>query len=681
MLTEWADLNDDEFPINTPTYPITRGIRVEIACTVIVFLFGLMSQFKIWKVLKEKRERRDADRLRWDESREQLEEAVGNDIEARNERERARWEAVYGDRRQSVVEGDSGVGSSIETIPKKSMSVREQTVDSIAEGENEALEMLDMPAAAPKPSGKSEPHHVITARVASEDQELQSITGSQQAWPRASGLSRSPSFGSRSSAQAGNTGRSLEQRHEGPYERDRSDEQASPAVVPLPFTILAEGDEERELSGDGLSGTRLTTRRSAVDRRGMDVNHLTLRDKDEEDSTTAVSLIDDDNDSSVAATIQEDPDADAWSAPRLSQMPSPCQSDGEPEGILRQTGDGGNCSSDSRRSLIELPIEDDDEEAIVRPRGPGSVRSQAKPQRRQSASDSQRRSTASRSSDGDFRLHDDDSNVFVAGDLTDHLPQMMSKAARTYRTNEWAKHSADADQPDQGTESESTSPGIHPEYAFAEEAARPVDVEALRQVIPTVDEAGRNQNPYRQSPRPSRTSPGGSSGPVYAFEPGQPRTLARDHASLPRLATAGVRNASAPLTTQALMESPIENVPGSSTPYRNFSDPLDAMSVNNLMDQRNQRLRNKATSTSFSPPNRNLTDPSGSASGRDLSDSDNLSLSDRKRWLVNEQNSTLAQRKANLQRRHQQQQQHQDQDPTQSPVSYTHLTLPTKRIV
>ncbi len=41
------DLNKDVFPIHTSTYPITRGIRVEIAGTIVLFLFGVVSQIKV----------------------------------------------------------------------------------------------------------------------------------------------------------------------------------------------------------------------------------------------------------------------------------------------------------------------------------------------------------------------------------------------------------------------------------------------------------------------------------------------------------------------------------------------------------------------------------------------------------------------------------------------------------
>ncbi|KAH7632331.1 hypothetical protein B0T09DRAFT_397999 [Sordaria sp. MPI-SDFR-AT-0083] len=50
----WAyiwDLNDDIFPLGTVTYPLTRGIRAEIAAIMIIFAAGIVSQLKLWRLL------------------------------------------------------------------------------------------------------------------------------------------------------------------------------------------------------------------------------------------------------------------------------------------------------------------------------------------------------------------------------------------------------------------------------------------------------------------------------------------------------------------------------------------------------------------------------------------------------------------------------------------------------
>lgn len=97
----WAyiwNLNEDLFPPGANTYPITRGIRVETAAIVIICLIGVISQVKLWKVVREKRERKAASLA---ESRRHLDEEdaiVGRNIEAQAARERVEWEKVYAGR-------------------------------------------------------------------------------------------------------------------------------------------------------------------------------------------------------------------------------------------------------------------------------------------------------------------------------------------------------------------------------------------------------------------------------------------------------------------------------------------------------------------------------------------------------------------------------------------------------
>ena len=93
----WAyiwNLNDNLFPVGATTYPLTRGIRVEIAAIIVIFLAGILSQMKVWKIIKTRREQRAAERLEDERTMEQYEENVGRRIEQQNAQERAR-EDIY----------------------------------------------------------------------------------------------------------------------------------------------------------------------------------------------------------------------------------------------------------------------------------------------------------------------------------------------------------------------------------------------------------------------------------------------------------------------------------------------------------------------------------------------------------------------------------------------------------
>lgn len=91
-------LNDDLFPLNTNTYPITRGIRVEIAAIVLGTIVGIISQIRLWKMVQAKKQKREAAMAEDDRRRDAVEEALGRHLERQNDRDRSEWERRYGDR-------------------------------------------------------------------------------------------------------------------------------------------------------------------------------------------------------------------------------------------------------------------------------------------------------------------------------------------------------------------------------------------------------------------------------------------------------------------------------------------------------------------------------------------------------------------------------------------------------
>lgn len=619
-----------------------------------------MSQFKIWKVVKERRLKKEDDRMRDDEDRDQLESARGREIEANNERARAQWEAVYGDKDHTRVHVDSGVGSSIESLPKQSTSVRERSTDDI--------EMADIRRKSSERGSKSQQRPMATIRVASEDEPRAHPTQSEEHLLDRAASSRSVSH--RTSPAVSR--RTCVDQQGGTSVKDWSQHSSvdvPPVVVPLPFTIPGHVEEE---NGPGELGSMVsggTAGHSINKRRSVSSKHLSLEGENVYDSS--VPHIEDDRASSVAATADED----EYEGARLSAAPSPYQLNFGKDGFLPPSDDERDRSVSPRRSVLELPLDEDDDEAMVRPevaaedpRPEPSGRASKRRPRRSTAS-THRRSVASRSSERAEGSEDENENESVVSSLKANLPQQkMSKVAMTYRTNEWAKHIAEADEPDAGAVSGSSSPGMQIDRAFAEEAAKPVDMDDLKPAeAPRVSHNVSHissSNPYRQIARPApkvlpRSTSSGTATPVYAFQHGNSAmSLKRQGNSAtltgpPRLATQGLRNVSAPLASQPFVESPIEATLAASGPYRNVSMPVHM--ANNLMDERNYRMRQKPTAMSFnalaSTPNFNVIAPSDSASSRsvrlDEPDSDNISLSERKQLLKEEM--TLAERKAFMQ--------------------------------
>ncbi|TVY23558.1 hypothetical protein LHYA1_G008287 [Lachnellula hyalina] len=143
----WAyiwDLNNNLFPVGATTYPLTRGIKVEIAAIIVIFLAGIVSQMKLWKVIKERREERAVKRLADERTMAKEEENAGRRIEDLNAEERHQWEAVHGDKDHiikdiNLSQRDSGVGD-MDSQNKGAMSV----VTSIRRSADDQIEMSEM---------------------------------------------------------------------------------------------------------------------------------------------------------------------------------------------------------------------------------------------------------------------------------------------------------------------------------------------------------------------------------------------------------------------------------------------------------------------------------------------------------------------------------------------------------
>lgn len=89
-------LNDDMFPLNTYTYPVTRGMKVEIAVIVVVTVFGAIAQLRLWRFVKERRVKEEDSRQEIERKMDEVETEVGRQLERNNLRDRAEWEHMYG---------------------------------------------------------------------------------------------------------------------------------------------------------------------------------------------------------------------------------------------------------------------------------------------------------------------------------------------------------------------------------------------------------------------------------------------------------------------------------------------------------------------------------------------------------------------------------------------------------
>ena len=95
------NLNNNLFPLNTNTFPLTRGIKVEIAIIVVGTIIGILSQVKLWKVIKSKEREQQVVSEEDSKQREAVEAALGRHLQRQNEREKSEWEKQYGNRLSS----------------------------------------------------------------------------------------------------------------------------------------------------------------------------------------------------------------------------------------------------------------------------------------------------------------------------------------------------------------------------------------------------------------------------------------------------------------------------------------------------------------------------------------------------------------------------------------------------
>ncbi|KAI7159246.1 hypothetical protein KC349_g4285 [Hortaea werneckii] len=640
------DLNDGEFPINTNTYPITRAIKVEIACTFILFVFGVLSQLKIWKIVRERRAKKVAEKTREDENRNELEEAVGREIETNNERDRARWEAVYGDKVQTQVHVDSALGSSIgESDPKHSTSVREKEV-----------EVAGLSETFSNRTSKQKEKPLVTVEHASEDRMSErSSTASRHHLPE--GTTTSSPGSQRSTMQLDVQDSEALNPH-----------QASPGVTPLPFSIPGQESETiRPSSGKGSEASKRASH-SSEQSIGAPLTQRALRTVAELGSR--VSAVDDDYASSVAATADDDTDLDMSSPKRLSDATSPNPTGAATNNSESLTGVGKAPEPEFRyslrRSFIEVPVEEDDEEAVVRP---AAALDDPQPVDKGMVEPEVRTSLPADRQTPEEQTAFDNSQATGLASLSDHLPSELSKVAMTYRTNEWAKHITEADTPDADAPSRSSSPGIQVDY---EEPAK-VDVDALRPE-PEKPFRSSSQRPtptlYRQSSQTTSTS----ETPVNATRSSSAMQLSRQNSSISAKSpspnvTHGFRNSSTSLSALPLHEAPGEDVQ-TSVGSRSFSTPMKMTNVNNLMDVRNERMFRKPTSMSFnrvsSTSDLKVNDPSNIDTGRSSRLELPADTNNSPGAPGPEEDMTLAERKAMMQQ--QQQQQSPRRDPSRASV-------------
>lgn len=532
----WAyiwDLNGNLFPIGATTYPLTRGIKVEIAAIVIISIAGVISQMKLWKLIKERREERAKERLADERTMAQEEENVGRRIEDLNAEERHQWEAVYGDKDQinkssNPSQRDSGVGD-MDSQKKGALSV----VTSRRSGEDE-IEMSEMvsPTATTGAglvmANKAQDGGAVTVRVARDMEPEPEID--ENGNPVESAQRRKSHASARNSLQIDPeeekvwvVGADGEARMERRPSQRRSSKRASkmlasgdsgaPEVVPLPFNV-PEGEAEDDRSSvatfadDEQSGhqeqkrrtKRLSKSTAMLQRLSRNPNRNSSRLSNcvsmgeasstedlvvphgfEDDRASMAATMDgfsdDEGMRSVRSSMDHAPDTSESRSP-IDKLPSEFPAIVAEANATPKDAEGHTVESIAKVSPEEKDVDAEAESQLETPGIQQSLTSSTDPKLESKAGSTTETSEQS----GTEKPRTTPSVVSAAESKSasitkDRLPPQLSRVVMSYRTNEWAKHLSNADAPavdelkieEASTEDKST------------EVAAPVMVEELQQ--------------------------------------------------------------------------------------------------------------------------------------------------------------------------------------------------------
>lgn len=606
-----------------------------------------MSQIKVWKIVKERREARAAEQRRKDEERDKAEGALGRQLEADNEQERALWDEVYGDKNKAKgSQLDSAIGTDAPTSTcKSSMSivdVQGMEMQDLSDSRSLAPhggkitvhvaqdEILEAPESAGPPSPKSiKRASGGSSIVESQDQDAKS-THAPSVKATGTKMKRQTST---AEVDPGLTLKAT----------------PKPKFVPLPFTVPAEAQGHKD-NDDASSVATFAASDHVPERLSRALSGASIMrkvsgrsHKRHSNSTPGISQealiaphVDDDRASSIAATLdgvsdKAGSDLDSNDSRRNSvvmdgQAPAAASDPQESLPIAEHRG-----SQEEMTAAAKVPNTAGIEPGII-PEGPTEL---AKSQKAKSVTSDLARPPASTRA-GSVTTAEMPESPIIRTTLARDLPRGASRIEMAYRTNEWAKHLDRADVP----ESEEIKM-LENQAALsrqAEESAAPVNVRALQQTALTAEPAPEitpvivkpadtkpqkpsvsrsssaeeiSNNPYR-SQQPSRLSrsdsPQGQLGKSLERQPSQ-LSLASSNGSQedsPRQSLSktrgnqstltiprGLRSSSSPMVASPLASSPIQEDVEATFP------PKFTPSASHLMSQRDNLIRNKPSSTSL----------------------------------------------------------------------------------
>lgn len=591
LLLTSTDLNDDIFPLNTDTYPVTKNIKAELAGVVIITVVSIVSQLRVWKLVKEHRANTAAQQLERQADQDREEEEQGRKVEEIFQKERAQWEAAYGNGQNAP---EASVRSST-SDPKDLTHVHEKEVSP-----NDSAVTVNTPTGMMRSGSRTaKPDAAVTVAILDDDA-IQPIEPEAHAAENEKDLPEAPKDDSKPSLVKSN---SLRPTAPPP----------PPAVVPLPFKVPTEDEAHDDDDNTSVSAVPETDHDAEVpsrlSKRVSDVSAMRQRiSRDMVASQEALIGMrgdEDDRASSIAATL--DDDLDVLSVRNLSPVESPIGTEHdnpfEKPGLKRQDSD----TVPNRKSVVNTVDVAKSLTASTDPKTADSPRERSFKRRAdtvmsssKSSSEKCSKSTKSEELSQGSQMEPGGSQV---GSLTENvMPEKLSKIALSYRTNEWAKHLEAAEKPDYEDMFLPSSPGIMLADG-SEEKPTPVSDELLYE----------SKRESRRMSTGSRTQRNSSQG------------LRRNTSTFSQESLVNQRS----LTHSPSMASP-QVLSRSNSAVR--LDTLSPLPTNTLLSKRESLIKTRASALTLTPQ---MSSPNLSQRGGD--DDEDMTLAQRRQLLQQQQ--------------------------------------------
>ncbi|KAL9597145.1 MAG: hypothetical protein Q9179_004365 [Wetmoreana sp. 5 TL-2023] len=621
-----------------------------------------MSQMKIWKIIKRRREARDAENLRQEKLQDQAEQNIGRTIEEGNLRDRSVWEAAYSGQNGTDRQIDSGIGIEDPSVSKASLSI---VRPSGVTGSRESIELDELEHGRrlteedSRSGGKGKARATVTVRVASDDDVIRTsstaasaIDGADQVSP----LSETQSFQRENNPPCFGKGKA------------KTAKASSPEVVPLPFKVPdADSDDDKRSSNAAsvasdhfpermlkkLSGAPLKRTSSKRSQRSY------IATSTSEEALMIPQNDDEDRASSVAANVDEISDGQSSEADMttLAVLPSPAA---EAKDLLKISPPveshpvdrpGHKISNMSLSHASSHSILGQDQGAPERHSGKAEdATDDASPVGNPSPGSEVAVSEAQEQGGPEKPSTDIESAAAptpVKPAMHERLADLegTSKVVMAYRTNEWAKHLDRAEKP---SIDDLRAKQLNGSTSAAEKVAV-VDVEALQQTPMTAQPVSAVPLPKLNTTTSPNYTRNNSLSPSKSQD-----SLTPSQTSIDSLPSQRAKRTSQPLrqsssqtphrsnyrsSSTPLVDSPInEDAPTTSFPQR--SNPSALPTTNTLMSHRQSMLQSRPSSTSLTyvPGPTSLSRvPSDNA----LDDGDDVPLSQRRRSLKSQQQQAI----------------------------------------